>query len=81
MAAVSARTFTVEETEKYVGSWGDPARMAANYAGVYASSDERNDIIIRGNSPIGLLWRLDGLNIHNPNHFGALGATGGPIAS
>jgi len=79
IATVSARSFTVEETKRYAGSWGDPARMAANYAGVIPVSDERNDIIIRGNSPIGLLWRLDGVEIPNPNHFGALGTTGGPV--
>jgi len=80
MAKVSARSFTIEETEKYAGSWGDPSRMAANYAGVMSAGDQRNDIIIRGNPPIGLLWRLEGMNIPNPNHFGALGATGGPVS-
>lgn len=80
MAAISARSFTVEETEKYAGSWGDPARMAANYAGVFIAGDQRNDIIIRGNSPIGLIWRLEGIPVPNPNHFDVLGATGGPVS-
>ncbi len=80
MATVSARSFTVEETARYAGSLGDPSRMAANYAGVYASDDSRNDIIIRGNSPLGLLWRLEGIDIPNPNHFGAVGTTGGPVS-
>lgn len=80
MAQISARSFTVEETERYAGSWGDPARMASNFAGVMAASEARNDIIIRGNSPLGLLWRLEGVNIPNPNHFGVLGTTGGPIS-
>jgi hypothetical protein len=80
MAQVSARSFTVEETERYAGSWGDPARMASNYAGVMSAGEDRNDIIIRGNSPLGLLWRLEGVNIPNPNHFGAFGTTGGPIS-
>lgn len=80
MAMVSARSFTVEETERYAGSLGDPARMVQNYAGVVASGDARNDIIIRGNSPTGLLWRLNGVNIPNPNHFGAMGSTGGPVS-
>jgi hypothetical protein len=56
MAGVSARSFTVEETERYAGSWGDPARMAANYAGVATNSDIYNFIVIRGNSPNGLIW-------------------------
>lgn len=80
MATVSARGFTIEETNRYAGSLLDPSRMAANYAGVSAAGDQRNDIIIRGNSPLGLLWRLEGVNIPNPNHFGSLGTTGGPIS-
>ncbi len=80
MALVSARSFTVEETERYAGSLGDPSRMAANFAGVSSVADQRNDIVIRGNSPLGLLWRLDGIDIPNPNHFGSLGSTGGPIS-
>lgn len=80
MATVSSRTFSIEETERYAGSLGDPSRMAANFAGVMSVNDQRNDIIIRGNSPIGLLWRLDGIDIPNPNHFGAMGTTGGPVS-
>jgi hypothetical protein len=80
MAMVSARTFSVEETERFAGSLGDPARMVANYAGVMTQNDSRNDIIIRGNSPTGVLWRMEGVEIPNPNHFGALGTTGGPVS-
>src|SRR5207249_3471869 len=58
----------------------DPARMAANFAGVSGANDARNDIIIRGNSPTGLLWRLEGVDIPNPNHFAAQGTTGGPVS-
>jgi hypothetical protein len=80
MATVSARTFSVEETERFAGSLGDPARMVANYAGVMTQNDSRNDIIIRGNSPAGVLWKLEGIEIPNPNHFGAQGTTGGPVS-
>jgi len=79
MALVSARSFTTEETNKYAGSYGDPARMVANYAGVVSSRDNRNDIVIRGNSPTGVQYRIDGIEIPNPNHFGAMGTTGGPV--
>jgi hypothetical protein len=68
-----------KQTERFAGSLNDVSRMAMNYAGVISSSDNRNDIIIRGNSPSGILWRLNGINIPNPNHFGSLGSTGGPI--
>jgi hypothetical protein len=78
--SVSARSFTVEETERYAGSFNDVARMAANYAGVMGNDDARNDIIIRGNSPTGLLWRLEGVDIPNPNHWGMPTTTGGPVS-
>lgn len=79
-ASVSACTFNVEETSRFAGSRNDPARMAANFAGVSGANDFRNDIVIRGNSPAGVLWRLEGINIPNPNHYGALGSTGGPVS-
>lgn len=80
MAVLSARSFSVQETEKYAGSLGDPSRMASNFAGVITANDSRNDIVIRGNSSQGLLWKLEGVNIPNPNHYGALGSTGGPVS-
>lgn len=79
MAMISARSFSIEETERFAGSLGDPAKMASNFAGVTTQGDARNDIIIRGNSPAGVLWRLEGVEIANPNHFGALGTTGGSV--
>lgn len=80
MSSVSNRTFSIEETKRYAGSLNDPARMARNFAGVSGTNDSRNDIIIRGNSPLGVLWRLEGLDIPSPNHFGTFGTTGGPIS-
>ena len=80
MALISARSFSVEETERFAGSLGDPARMVSNFAGVAVGNDSRNDIIIRGNSPMGLLWKIDGVDVPNPNHFGAQGTTGGPVS-
>lgn len=79
MGLVSSRVFSKVETEKYAGSLGDPARMVQNFAGVANAGDSRNDIVIRGNSPYGLLWNIDGITVTNPNHFGAKGSTGGPI--
>ena len=80
LTTVSSRSFNLEETGRYAGSLNDPARMAANFAGVAANNDNRNDIVIRGNSPSGLLWRLDGINIPNPSHYGSLSSTGGPVS-
>jgi len=80
LTAISARGFTIEETERFAGSRNDVARMAANYAGVVINSDDRNDIVVRGNSPAGLLWRLEGIDIPSPNHWAAFGSTGGPVS-
>ncbi len=83
MATVSARSFSVEETSRYASSFYDPARMAQNYAGVTVAGgngDLFNGIVVRGNSPSGVLWRLEGIEIPNPNHFGSLGSSGGAIS-
>ena len=80
LATISSRNFQAEETNRYAGSRSDPSRMVANYAGVSSGNDARNDIIVRGNSPLGVLWRMEGVDIPNPNHFSAQGATGGPVS-
>lgn len=79
-AYVSGRPFNVEDTERYTGTNGDPARMATYFAGVMAAGDTRNDIIIRGNSPLGLLWRVEGVDIPNPSHFASMGTNGGAMS-
>ncbi|MDD2290506.1 MAG: carboxypeptidase-like regulatory domain-containing protein, partial [Bacteroidales bacterium] len=68
MATVSARTFSVADAERYAGAMSDISRMAQNFAGVGTPNDSNNDIVIRGNSPFGLLWRMEGVDIYNPNH-------------
>ncbi len=80
LATVSARTFDIAETERYAGSRQDPARMASNFAGAQGTNDTRNDIVIRGNSPLGVIWRMDDATIPNPNHFAIAGTTGGPVS-
>ncbi len=81
MAAISARTFSLEEVTRYSGGRNDVSRLVSNYAGVSTADDSRNDIVIRGNSPTGVLWRLEGIPIPNPNHFATLGTTGGPVSA
>lgn len=77
----SARAFSMEEVNRYAGGRSDPARLAANFAGVSAPDDSRNDIVIRGNSPVGVLWRIEGMNVTNPNHFASVGTTGGAVSA
>ena len=80
MATVSAREFSVDETMRYAGSRGDPARTASNFAGVQGADDSRNDIVIRGNSPQSVSWQVEGVIIPNPNHFAIPGTGGGPVS-
>jgi hypothetical protein len=81
LTTVSGRSFSMEEVNRYAGGRSDPSRLAANFAGVSSPDDSRNDIVIRGNSPTGVLWRIEGLNIPNPNHFSTIGTTGGPVSA
>ena len=80
MATVSTRTFSVEETQKFAAAVNDPARMATSFAGVVGGHDGNNMISIRGNSPNALLWRMEGVEIPNPNHFSSVGTSGGGIS-
>lgn len=79
LSVVSARSFSVEETQRYAASINDPGRMAAALPGIQTDQDNENDVVIRGNSAFGVLWRLEGLEIPNPTHFGRPGTTGGGI--
>ena len=81
LASVSAKSFSMEEVNRYAGGRSDAARLVANFAGVSATNDNRNDIVIRGNSPIGVLWRIDGMSVTNPNHFATAGTTGGAVSA
>ncbi len=79
LSLLSARSFSVDETQRYAASANDPSRMAMGFPGVQPSRDSRSDIVVRGNSGIGLLWRLEGIDIPNPNHFARRGSSGGGI--
>jgi len=79
MTTVSSRQFTVEETQRYAGGMDDPARLASSFAGVTTPSVSSNGISIRGNNPAGLLWRIEGVESPNPNHFADLTVVGGGL--
>lgn len=81
MASISARQFSVEEVNRFSGGRSDVARLASNFAGVSAPDDSRNDIVIRGNSPTGVLWRIEGIPVPSPNHFSTFGTSGSPVSA
>ncbi len=78
MATLSARSFSVEEATRYAGGWNDPSRLAGSFAGVsMAEGVNDNAIVIRGNAPKGILWRLEGVEIPAPNHLNGVNNGGG----
>lgn len=79
-AQAGVRIIGSELANRYPGAWGDVARTVTNAAGVFSAGDMRNDVIVRGNSPTGVAWIVDGFEIVNPNHFGSLGGSGGPVS-
>ncbi len=80
MATVSARPLPMAEAKRYAASLNDPARIASGYAGVSGDDYLENALVVRGNSSRGLLWRLEGVEIPNPNHFADEGASGGGVS-
>ena len=80
LSVVSVRTFSVEETQKYAAAVNDPSRMVTSFAGILSTEDGNNQISIRGNSPNGLLYRMEGVEIPNPNHFSQVGTIGGGVS-
>jgi len=82
MISISSQRLTVESTSRIAAGINDPGRTIQSYAGVSSVDDENNEIVVRGNTPRGMLWRMEGIEIPNPNHFsnGEGGAGGGVCA-
>ena len=83
MATISINTIRTDDALRYAGGFYDPSRIVNAFAGVVtANSDQSNDIVIRGNSSRGLLWRMEGIEIPNPNHFSdGQGGSGGAFSA
>lgn len=76
IASVSAKMLSVEEANRYAGGFDDPARLVSSFAGV-SSNVSNNAIVVRGNSPQSLQWKMEGVEIPNPNHFADVSTFGG----
>ena len=72
-AVTSIQNISTEQIFRYPGTYLDPARLVTAYAGVANSNDQANGLVIRGNSPNGMQWRLEGVEIVNPNHLSNAG--------
>jgi hypothetical protein len=71
----------LEESRRFVGGFNDPSRVVANFAGVTSSPDGSSDIIVRGNDPKYVQWRLEGTEISSPYHFDDQNASFGGLSS
>lgn len=80
MALTGGRMLSVEEASRYAGGFDDPARLASSFAGV-SPGVSNNGISIHGNAPHLLQWRLEDIEIPNPNHFADIATLGGGILS
>ena len=74
--ALGGRMLSVEEAGRYAGAADDPARLVSSFAGV-TQSVGNNGIVVRGNAPKFLQWRMEGVEIPNPNHFTDVTSFGG----
>lgn len=81
MTLLGAQMFSVEEAGRFAGGMDDPARLISSYAGVVTPSISNNGISIRGNAPSLLQWRVEGIEIPNPNHFADIDVLGGGLLS
>lgn len=72
----SVQTISPEQTLRFPATYLDPARLATAFAGVVNTNDQANNLSVRGNSPNGLVWRLEGAEIVNPNHLSNAGTIG-----
>ncbi|MBL4706936.1 MAG: TonB-dependent receptor [Flavobacteriales bacterium] len=81
MALISSRSISLEESKRYVGSFNDPSRVIANLAGVATTGDGTSDIIVRGNAPKYIQWRLEGMEITSPYHFNDQNSSSGGLSA
>jgi len=81
MSIISTRSISASETKRYAGGLDDPSKILSNFAGVTASQNGGNDIIVRGNSPKYIQWRLDGVEITNPTHFADQNSVSGGVSA
>ncbi|WP_281616170.1 TonB-dependent receptor [Flammeovirga sp. SubArs3] len=81
MSVVSNRSFTIEESNRFAGGLSDPSRVAYNFAGVTFSAPQDNGVVIRGNSPTSVLWRVNDIDVSGAAHFGGGNLAGAGLIS
>ena len=78
MSTNSVKTIYVQDMQKLAGSLDDPIRVAGMMPGVTSDAAfSENFVSIRGNSPRGLKYQMEGVEVINPSHFARIGSSGG----
>jgi hypothetical protein len=67
--AQGAIAIEIWDTQRLPASFYDPARAATAWAGLVNTDDQANNISVYGASPNFIQWRLEGVEIVNPNHL------------
>ncbi len=81
---VKGSSFLVQPREvlKSAGAIQDVSRYVQTLPGVAIGSDDlRNDLIVRGGSPLENLFVIDNIDIPNINNFANFGTSGGPVST
>lgn len=78
---VSVYSFNAEEIRRSPGSAGDVSRILLALPSAARVTDNANDLMVRGGSPIENGYYIDHIPIPNINHYPAMGSTGGPIGA
>ncbi|PIB34836.1 hypothetical protein BFP72_05165 [Reichenbachiella sp. 5M10] len=86
LTQMSSLEITEEKINRYAATYYDPARLLLASSDVMVTNDQNNQISVRGLSPELNVWRLEGVEIVNPNHLSNAGtfndqpaATGGGV--
>ncbi|MDZ7848199.1 MAG: TonB-dependent receptor [Owenweeksia sp.] len=79
-------SITEEQINRFAATYYDPARVVTTSPDLAVTNDQNNRISVRGVSPNYNVWRLQGVEIVNPNHLSNAGtftdqgiATGGSV--
>jgi len=76
---LSRQSLGIAEIERNPGGNRDVLKVIQSLPGVASNPGFRNDIIIRGGSPVENKFYLDGIEVPVVNHFQTQGSTGGPV--
>ena len=79
-------SITEEQVNRFAATYYDPARLITNSPDIAITNDQNNRVSVRGFSPNYNVWRLQGVELVNPNHLTNAGtfsdepiATGGSV--